>query len=259
MQSKLLLLAPILFVAIAASAQSHPSLLTFEVAAVHPTLPGSDRGIIKPLPGGNGYTVVNMTVKMMMSTMYRIPMRQIIGGPDWFSTATFDVEAKSDGTFNLEELHTMFKNLLADRFGLRFHIKTKQGPIYVLAIDKSGMKMKPDGNASALNIPIVRKTSARWIGTKVSMEYLCWFIGQQLRYDPRPIVDNTGLTQVYDFTIDFAPELPPGMTKEDLLPELQNTPTIMEAVRDQLGLRLEPQKGPVPEYVIDQVQKPSEN
>lgn len=245
--------------AIAARAQSHPSRLTFDVAAIHPTPAGSDRGIIKPLPGGNGYVVENMTVKTMMSTVYRIPARQIIGGPDWFSTATFNVEAKSDGTFDLEQLHTMFKNLLADRFGVKFHTETKEGAIYVLTIDKSGSKMKADGNVSDLNIPIVRTTPAKWIGTKVSMQYLCMFIGQQLRYDPRPIVDQTGLHQVYDFTLEFAPELPPGLTKEDLLPELQNMPTITEAIRDQLGLRLEPHKGPVTEYVIDQAQKPSEN
>lgn len=252
------LVTVLLLATIGVPAQTHSSRLTFDVAAIHPTQPGSDRGIIKPLPGGNGYMVENMTVKMMMSTVYRVPMRQITGGPDWFSTATFSVEAKSEGTFDLEQLHTMFQNLLADRFGLRFHIKTKEGEIYALVLDKSGPKMKPDGNVSDLNIPIVRQTPSKWVGTKVSMQYLCLFITQQLRYDPRPIVDKTGLNQVYDFTLEFAPELPPGLTKEDLLPELQNMPTITEAVR-QLGLRLEPQKGPMAEYVIDQVQKPSEN
>lgn len=258
MRRALLLLFILSLDPIGVFAQAHPSRPSFDVAAIHPTEPGSDRGIIKPLPGGNGYMVENMTVKMMMSTMFRIPMRQISGGPDWFGTATFNVEAKSDGTFTHEQLHTMFKNLLADRFGLRFHTETKEAPIYALVLDKSGSRMKADGNVSDLNIPIVRETPARWVGTKVSMEYLCWFIGQQLRFDPRPIVDKTGLTQVYDFTLEFAPELPPGLTKEDLLPELQNMPTITEAVR-QLGLRLEAQKGPMTEYVIDQVQKPTAN
>jgi uncharacterized protein (TIGR03435 family) len=91
------------------------------------------------------------------------------------------------------------------------------------------------------------------------MEYLCWFVGQQMRNDPRPVIDKTGLTQVYSFTLTFAPELPPGLTREDLLPELQDMPTIADAVHDQLGLRLEPAKGLVDNYVIDHVDQPSAN
>jgi uncharacterized protein (TIGR03435 family) len=239
--------------------QQQAPRLTFDVAAIHPAQPGSDKGIIKPLPGGNGYAVQNISVKMMMSVIYRIPSRQITGGPDWFDTATFNVDAKVDGAHSIEDLHTMFKNLLADRFGLKFHTEKKEGPVYSLAIDKSGLKMAADGSAGGLEIPIVRQTPSKWIGTKVPMEYLCWFIGQQMRNDPRPVIDKTGLTQVYSFTLSFAPELPPGLTREDLLPELQDMPTIYDAVREQLGLRLEPAKGLVDNYVIDQVNQPSAN
>jgi uncharacterized protein (TIGR03435 family) len=251
------------FVVLALSAGLHSQTqvprLTFDVAAIHPAQPGSDRGIIKPLPAGNGYTVENMSVKTMMSVIYRIPSRQITGGPDWFNTATFDVDAKVDGTYSIDDLHTMFKNLLADRFGLKFHTAKKEGAVYALVVDKSGMKMTPDGSAGGLEIPIVRQTPSKWVGTKVPMEYLCWFIGQQMRSDPRPVIDKTGLTQVYSFTLTFAPELPPGLTREDLLPELQDMPTISDAVRGQLGLRLEPAKGLVDNYVIDHLEQPSAN
>jgi uncharacterized protein (TIGR03435 family) len=239
--------------------QAQRPRLTFDVAAIHPAQPGSDRGIIKPLPGGNGYTVQNMSVKTMMSVIYRIPSRQITGGSDWFNTATFDVDAKVDGTYSIGDLHTMFKNLLADRFGLKFHTVKKEGPVYALVVDKSGLKMTPDGRAGGLEIPIVRQSPSKWVGTKVPMEYLCWFIGQQMRSDPWPVIDNTGLTQVYSFTLSFAPELPPGLTREDLLPELQNLSTISDAVREQLGLRLEPTKGMVDNFVVDHVDQPSAN
>lgn len=239
--------------------QGQPRRLTFDVAAIHPAQPGSDKGLIKPLPGGNGYTVQNISVKTMMSVIFRIPARQITGGPDWFSTATFNIDAKTDGTYSIDDLHTMLKNLLADRFGLKFHTEKKEGPVYALVVDKSGMKMTPDGSAGGLEIPIVRQTPSKWVGTKVPMEYLCWFIGQQMRNDPRPVIDKTGLTQVYSFTLSFAPELPPGLTREDLLPELQDMPTIFDAVHEQLGLKLEPAKGLVDNYVIDKVNQPSAN
>ena len=91
------------------------------------------------------------------------------------------------------------------------------------------------------------------------MEYLCWFLGQQMRNDARPVIDKTGLTQVYDFELAFSPELRPGLTRDDLVPEIQNLPSLFDAVREQLGLKLVSAKGPVPNYVVDGVNQPSAN
>lgn len=196
----------------------------------------------------------------MMATVYRIPARQIIGGPDWFDTLRFDVEAKTDNAYSLDDLHTMFKNLLADRFALRFHLKTKEGPVYNLLTDKSGVKMTPDGNLGGdLKIPIMPTGPGQFIRTKVPISYLCFFLSLVVRDDPRPVIDKTGLTQVYDFRLEFAPEPPPRGSTDNLPPELQNRPTIFEALREQLGLRLEPAKGPVDYYVIDRLNPPSPN
>ena len=242
-----------------AMGQAPQPRLTFDVAAIHPVKPGSDRGFIKPMPNGAGYMVENITVKMMMSVIYRIPARQIAGGPEWFSTVPFDVEARADHEYNSDDLHTMFKNLLADRFGLKFHTETKSGAVYDLVVDKGGLKMTADGSGGTLQIPIMPQGPGEFVGTKVPMEYLCWFLGQQFRGDPRPVIDKTGLTQLYAFKLSFAPELPPGLTRDDLTPEMQKLPTILEAVEEQLGLRLVPAKGPVPEYAIDKVEQPSAN
>jgi uncharacterized protein (TIGR03435 family) len=236
-----------------------PQRLTFDVAAIHSADAGAQGGGIKPLPNGTGYIVQNMTVKAMMTVIYRIPPSRIEGGPDWFGAERFDLEAKADRAYSLDDLHTMFKNLLADRFGLKFHTETRQGPVYELMVDKSGLKMKADGAVGNLNIPIMPSGPAEFTGTKVPISYLCWFLGQQMRSDPRPVIDKTGLTQVYDFTLSFLPELPPGVAAEALPPELQNRPTLQDALREQLGLRLESGKGPVEDYLIDRVDKPSEN
>jgi uncharacterized protein (TIGR03435 family) len=151
-----------------------------------------------------------MTVKGMMTVIYRIPAGRIEGGPDWFGTDTFNLEAKADGTYGLEDLHTMFKNLLADRFGLKFHTQSKLGAVWELTVDKSGMKMKADGAVGNLNIPIIPTGPAEFTGTRVPISYLCFFLGQQMRSDPRPVIDKTGLTEVYDFALKFMPELPPA-------------------------------------------------
>ncbi len=233
--------------------------LTFEVAAIHPSQPGAQGGGVAPMPNGTGYLIQNMSVRTMMAVMYRIPGRQIVGGPGWFDTERYDVETRADRSYSLDDLHTMFKNLLADRFGLKFHIETKNGPVYNLVVDKSGLKMTPEGTAAELNVPIVPRGADDFVGTRVPMNYLCWFLSQQLQSDPRPVIDKTGLTQVYGFTLTFAPQLPLGTPSFDLPPGLANRPGIFEALREQLGLKLEPAKGPVDYYVIDHIDKPSPN
>ncbi len=234
--------------------------LTFEVVAIHPSSPDAAGGFVKPLPNGSGYSVNNMTVKTMMSVMYRIPGRQIVGGPDWFGSDRFDVEARADrGEHSIDELHTMLKNLLADRFGLKFHVDTKEGPVYFLAVDKGGLKMKADGSKPGLSVPIIPTGPGEWTGTKVPLEYLCWFLGQMASEDVRPVIDQTGLKDVYDFELKVAPDVPPGVSTDVLPPGVRNWPVLRDALVEQLGLRLEPAKGPVPYYAIEHVEKPSAN
>ena len=249
----------VLLVAAASFTAAQPSRLTFDVAAIHLAKPGSDRGFIKPLPGGNGYIVENVNLKTMIAVIYRIPARQISGGPDWINSTTFNIGARSEKVADIEDLHTMFKNLLADRFGLKMHTEEKEGAVYELHVEKSGLKMKADGDKSDLKIPINMIRPSVFEGVKVPMQYLCWFLSQAFRDDPRPVIDKTGLKEVYDFTLTFQPELPPGLTQDDLLPEIRKMPTLFDALPDQLGLRLQPAKGPVDFYVIDHAETPSAN
>ena len=236
------------------TAQS-PSRPTFEVAIVRLSKPGQPGGLIKPLPNGGGYTAQNMTVKVMISLMYRVPMRQIQGGPEWLNSERFDVEAKADRSYSTDELHVMYQNLLEDRFGLKLHKETRQGPVYLLSVDPAGAKMKVNESKPTYEIPI-SGAPEHVQGTRVPMPYFCWWLGQVLQADERPVVDGTGLDKNYDFTLSFRPQVPPG---EALSPEMQDLPPIFTALKDQLGLKLQPQKGPVEYLVIDHLGRPSEN
>src|ERR1700733_11277349 len=73
-----------------AGGQQKPARLTFEVAAIRAAQPGATSGGIKPTPGGDGYLVQNMPVKIMISLMYKVPARQITGGPDWLDSDRYD-------------------------------------------------------------------------------------------------------------------------------------------------------------------------
>ncbi len=239
--------------------QEKPARLTFEVASVKATQPGGRGGGIRAQPGGQRYTAQGAPVKLMISLMYKVPTRQITGGPSWIDTGGYDIEAKADHSYTLDDLHVMFQNLLADRFQLQFHKETKEGAAYALTVDKSGSKMKVNDSPQDFNFPITGGKDGVTIGSRVNMEYFCWWLGQVLQREDRPVIDKTGLKGNNDFTLAFLPDFPPDFPKENLPSAFLNRPSIFDAVRDQLGLKLQAQKGPVEFYVIDHVEKPAEN
>jgi uncharacterized protein (TIGR03435 family) len=239
--------------------QDKPGRLTFDVAAIRRSDPNVRDGRIKATPGGNGYSAQNVPVKLMISLMYKVPMRQIKGAPDWLATDGYDIEAKADHSYSVDDLHVMFQNLLADRFNLKFHKEIKEGPVYALMVDKSGSKMTVDESKQDFSIPMNDSPDGVTVGKRVNMEYFCWWLGRVLHQDERPVIDRTGLVQNYDFTLSFAPVLPPNVPKEDLPTGLLDRPSIFDALKQQLGLKLEAQKGPVVYYVIDHVDRPSAN
>ena len=242
-----------------AHGQEKPTRLTFDVAVIRPSTPGGRGGGIKPLPGGNGYLVQNVPVKAMISLMYKVPGRQITGGPDWLNNQNYDMEAKADHAYSIDDLHVMFQNLLADRFNLKFHKEVREGPVYALVLDKSGPKLKVNDSPQDFKIPILPGPDNAFVGTRVPMQYFCYFLGQQRLPEAWPVINKTGLDKNYDFTLSFMPDLPPDFPKENLPPGLLDRPSLPDALQEQLGLKLQPDKGQVEYYVIDHVEKPSEN
>jgi uncharacterized protein (TIGR03435 family) len=232
--------------------------LTFDVVSIHPSDPKAVNGSIKPIPGNHGYTAQNFPVRMMIALMYKIPARQIEGGPDWINNERFDIEARADGRYSTDDLHTMYQNLLADRFGLKFHHDVREGNIYALTIDPSGLKLKPNTSPEDDNIP-VNGPPAHVTGVRVPMVYLTWFLSQVLQNDGRPVVDQTGLNGNYDFVLSFRPVLPPDASPDALPAEQRDLPTLFDALRTQLGLRLTATRGPVDHIVIDHIERPSAN
>ena len=91
------------------------------------------------------------------------------------------------------------------------------------------------------------------------MIYLTWLLSQILQTDGRPVVDQTGLTGNYDFTLSYRPILPPDAPADAVPPEERDLPTLFDALRTQLGLRLTATRGPVDHLVIDHVEEPTSN
>jgi uncharacterized protein (TIGR03435 family) len=233
--------------------------LEFEVASIKPSNPGDHGGGIKPLPGGQTYVAKNVPVKLMIKLMFHLNDRQISGGPGWLETDLYDVEAKADGPHTIDELHVMFQNLLIDRFKLQFHKEMRTPPAYELVVDKSGPKLTENHSAEHFDIPVRGTGFGKLEATHCSMSYFSWLLSQRL---DRPVIDQTGLGQFYDFKLEWTPELPPGLAARpeaaaNLPPT--NGPDIFTALGEQLGLKLDSHKGPVEVMVIDHVERPSAN
>jgi len=234
--------------------------LTFDVISIHPSEPsGEDRSCtINARQGGDGYVTRCVPVSLMISVMYKIPLRQISGAPAWVSEELFDIDAKADKPYSLDELHAMFQSLLADRFGLKFHTEKQEGNIYALTLDKSGLKMKPNDSPWDFKIPF-RGGPDGYTGVRVPINFLCWWLENFVRADERPVINMTGLTGNYDFKLAFLPNYPPDFDKSQVPPEYLDRPDLFTALREQLGLKLTAQKGPVTYIVVDHAAKPSEN
>jgi uncharacterized protein (TIGR03435 family) len=173
------------------------------------------------------------------------------------------MDAKAEKASTIAELHTMLKNLLAERFHLQFHYETKERPVYVLSIDKAAKNLTPHPAGTAGDPTIARASEKplhpKWTMTAVSMDYFAY--GLDFIMD-RPVIDRTGLKGDFDFTVRYTADLPPGVTENTIVngaPLDTSGPDIFEALREQLGLRLDPREGPVQHMVIDRVEKPSAN
>ncbi|SRR5579871_658763 len=257
--------------ALSLAAQTDSKKLNFEVASVRatdtPPQPGEFGGI-RALPGGQTYVARFVPLKLMMKLMYKISDAQIVGGPDWINTDRFDVRAKSEQPTTLDNLHIMFQNMLVDRFQIKFHKETRTMQAFFITVDKGGSKMKVNEEPEPFEIPIQRTGGGpppappEFTGHRVNMEYLSWFLSQQLngaQQIDKPVVDQTGLKGFYDFKLTYAPDLSGRVGPNGELPPTFDGPALGEALRQQLGLKLESTKGPVEVFVIDHVEKPKEN
>jgi uncharacterized protein (TIGR03435 family) len=241
----------------AAPAQEKPVRLTYEIDSVRPSDTSLEEGSVQSFPNGIGYHADQVTVRDMLAVMYRIPSRQVTGGPEWVYTQNFDVVGRADHRYSIDELHVMFENLLMDRFNLKLHFVNETGPVYMLRVAKSGLKMELVPEGDDRHSPILG-ADTDVTGDRVPMNYLCYWLGQMLQSDHRPVVDRTGLTGTYSFRLRFRPELEPSIAAADA-GESEDLPSIFHAVRDQLGLELTPERGPISKLVIDHIEKPSSN
>ena len=146
----------------------------------------------------------------------------------------------------------MVRSLLADRFGLKLHREPRQLPVYALAIDEGGPKIKPAGDPSAEPKVFFRKGEVE--AHNRDMAWLTAILERQLR---RTVLDRTGLTGSYDFDLQFGPRPLAAPSADDSSDP--PGPSLNTALQTQLGLTLKAAKDAVEILVIDEAKKPGAN
>ena len=268
-----------------ASAEGRPA---FDAASIKPSTSGN-QGTFLGGPAGEFYRATSVTARVLIATAYLDgfpPQTQLVlGGPGWIDSEHFDIEARAEASSDREQKRLMLQSLLEDRFKLVLHHETRQLSIYALVLSKpgkTGPQLTPHSgqakctDASAGQAPpqpgpgeampafcggffmSAKPGELRETGNGVTVEML----GKQLiQFLDHTMVDRTGLTGLFDFTLEFAPQVGPGSrpAPDATASDPSSAPTIFVALQQQLGLKLEPRKGPVDMLVIDHVEEPSPN
>jgi uncharacterized protein (TIGR03435 family) len=240
-----------------AFAQAPAARPEFEVASVKRNLSGSRPWLVPPV--GGRFTATNVTLRLLIGVSWRL---KVSGGPSWVLTDGYDVSAVApEPSVSADDFSLMMQNLLKDRFALRVHTETHEAQVYVLLPAKNGLKLPdarreaciygwkaPDANPQAgcggMNV-----TPESITNEKVSMQWFASVLGGVLG---RPVLDRTGFTGSFKVLLEFAP-VAPGRDSDSA------KPSIFTALEEQLGLRLESQKGTEEVLVIDHVERPSAN
>jgi uncharacterized protein (TIGR03435 family) len=271
----------------------------FEVASIRPSAgPGSDRMNIGVHVDGQRVSCTALNLKDYISTAFKLKIYQV-EGPDFLGSERFDINAKLPAGATQGQVADMLKALLIDRFQMKYHLSTKDFPVYALTVAKGGLKMKqspPDptddsgdpgerpkapatnvsgsGGRGGVHIDLghgsfFTMADNKFIARKLD---LAGFAEVLARFEDRPVVNMTGLTGLYDFDLEFTPEDYMAMLIRSAIAAGVNLPP--EALRalsgssgdsllsalERLGLKLETRKAPLDILVVDHIEKsPTEN
>jgi uncharacterized protein (TIGR03435 family) len=246
-----------------------PPAYGYGAVSIHRSDHGATDVNFSPGPNG-GLRTENTPVISLLSFAYDVQNYQILDAPGWASTEHFDVvftPETSEKTLNedssLKNVET-FKDhsrqrlqaVLRDRFGLVLRSETRELPIYSMIVAKGGAKLSPHDPNGQRGPSILTNGRGLVTGIDVTVDYLARNLSMQLR---RPVRDDTHLTGQYDFKLNWTPDLERPPDQPAAAANFTAGASLFTAITDQLGLRLESTKGPVQVYVVEKLERPSEN
>jgi uncharacterized protein (TIGR03435 family) len=232
----------------------------FDVATIKPNKTGS--GNVNIDSNDSTYRGENVSIAMLMEQAYGIRKNLISGFPGWAQSDRYDIVAKSVDAdpvvlknLTLPQRRAMLRQLLEERFHLTTHIEVKTLPVYDLIVAKNGVLFKDsphvDGESDSDDNESMSVKNQNMTATRCKMTDLADFLTDVVE---RKVIDKTGLPGHYDLHLKWQREDAPHADNG-----AEELPTVFTAVQEQLGLKLEADKGPVDTLVVDHIEVPTEN
>jgi uncharacterized protein (TIGR03435 family) len=225
----------------------------FEVSDVHPSPKGAKETGLYVHAGR--IEVHGATVLHLIMAAYGVHEDRIFGGPNWLDTDRFEIVAKTSSPLNHETLGPLLQSLLADRFRLEIRHEDKPEPIYaLLAVRKVQLKERPEPGE-----PKCSRTNSGGYLTAECTSITMAGLAERLpsiagNYFDHPVVDKTGLTAAYDFTLKWTGRGQLGVGDAD-----HPSISLFDYLEKQLGIKAEAQTRPAPSLVIAHVEAPTPN
>lgn len=254
-----------------------------EFVSIKQTRPGGE--LFRMMFEQNGLSANGVTLRQLVQIAYGVRDTQILAIPSWISSEKYDLEVRMDdstvdalrrtGEDQVKaQTRRMLQGVLADRFKLKLHRESRQIVAYVLVVGENGSKLHeatpgdtypngfkgPDGGSGAGMFFLGRYEGgkAELKGQGLTMATLTRLLSEEVIHET--VLDNTGLAGTYDFTLQWQTREAPGaQATESFSPSQLAGPSVLTAIQEQLGLKLEVQKGSGFVLVIDDVERPSEN
>jgi uncharacterized protein (TIGR03435 family) len=251
------------------AAAPRSSFEAFEVATIKPASPEEvNGGRYIRMQSAQRFQARNYTVNGLIAAAYDLNPRMLSGGPSWLRTDRYNVVAKTPGEMrpSYDDQMRMLRKLLDDRFNLKFHRGKQEFAIYELTVGKGGPKLKPSGappdepyNVTTTIYPAASGgiDHALLPAHNITLQQFASVLQRAIL--DRPVVDHTGLTERYNFDLEWTPdesqfggELPPG-------PPDSPKPGFFAALQEQLGLKIQATRGMVDTLIVDSIDRPSDN
>ncbi len=252
--------------------------LSFEVATVKPS-DGNSGATNYGIAEGR-FRAESATVAELIKLAYDVRADdQLQKGPDWTNSERFDINAKlADAEAvalqklapaeRFDQYRLMVQSLLADRFKLKVSTREKVLPVFAMVVAKDGPKLTATESGKQHMPWLWGGSRGELHGASVSMSFFAGWLSGNADAGGRVVVDETGLKGNYDFTLNWTPMGSASGASAESNANAQGAaghgpdatgPSLLTALTEQLGLRLEPRKAPVEVLVIDHVERPSEN
>jgi len=242
----------LLAIALCGSGLKAQSCGAFDVASIKLNASGFGGGYPELVPGGRRFTATNQLVLELIMFACSVSPGQISGIPNTFSRERYDMEAMCDSPMTKERLPDMLQALLAERFHLSVHRELKEQPVYALIPAKGGPRLHKASEEGGK--PALRQSGYSFMFTNAGMSNL---VGVLSQLTGRKVLDRTGLTGQYDFTLSYAPDNGgAGHDGSNVSTAADSFPySVFTALREQLGLNLEAQRSQVEFIVVDRLDR----